>query len=204
MYFSSPSRFNDPFDCRTHLTTGEGPEEDKKANDALREVVNAIGVCCFSARNDDIVSWAHYGGGHSGVCLLFTLQVEEKVDLNATKRTTIRMPKTNGISNISYAIEMPNTKISVNPKENNEVANNVLFTKAISWESEKEWRWIKNAHGHLRVDPRLLTRIYVGCNMKDEDIELIDGWVRERDHGVELFRAVKKEKEYGLDFERIS
>jgi len=31
-------------------------------------------VCCFTEKEDDILMWSHYGGNHSGICLMYNLE----------------------------------------------------------------------------------------------------------------------------------
>ena len=113
LYFSTPSAFNDPFDCALELVMKDLDDDDLDRayahlrsradldpqleaelttdgvpNERAREVFarsltadvlmprieetrSQVGVACFSAKNDDLLMWAHYADGHRGFCLEF-------------------------------------------------------------------------------------------------------------------------------------
>src|SRR6185369_16820521 len=105
LFFSHPSSFNDPFDCRSLITT-EAPAEDvrkfwrssnaygaqadhaarearveemvreagtptgdERALESARQVIAGVGIACVCEREDSILMWSYYAGGHRGLCL---------------------------------------------------------------------------------------------------------------------------------------
>ena len=108
LYFSSPQKFNDPFDCKLFLTwEGEPEEVDKwiikfmkeKATPLLKyfkkidydpviisqfkepidqELQNTL-ILSLSEVNDSILMWSHYAEDHKGLCLGFRTCIENSV-----------------------------------------------------------------------------------------------------------------------------
>lgn len=52
---------------RKQIQTGLGAAVENQK----RITLNENGVCCFSARNNEILMWSHYADSHKGFCLGF-------------------------------------------------------------------------------------------------------------------------------------
>ena len=91
IWFSKPTDFNDPFDCKINgvpPSTQDLEElEDsymytrifkitpetlsKIMYSELQGKIDGYGVSCFSKSNDNILMWSHYSEKHTGICLEF-------------------------------------------------------------------------------------------------------------------------------------
>ncbi len=66
------SRFNQLNDIYDHIGIFVTSPEDMEARDNLRsEVLRYEGLICMSKTYDEPLLWGHYGGNHSGMCLIF-------------------------------------------------------------------------------------------------------------------------------------
>jgi len=81
----------------------------------------------------------------------------------------------------------------------------VLLTKAKLWWYEKEWRIIEHNHGAglYNFPPESVTGVIIGCQMLDENKDKIINWVKNMDPKPILYRAEVKEREFGLDIEKL-
>jgi hypothetical protein len=87
----------------------------------------------------------------------------------------------------------------------------LVGTKSRVWEHEKEWRVVTKRRLYERVGfedcpfyPEEISRIFLGCNISDEDkaatLSLLSGSLAR----VEAYQAVQHPKKFALTFERIS
>jgi hypothetical protein len=124
------NQFNDPFEFTVALPRiGKGwPEKDVDRHLCyLREHFDPrIGVVCFSERIGDPASWGHYADKHRGIALGFDFPQDE----NLTK--------------VSYAEVRPKFQIDrldeMTEAAQLAMAKKIVFTKALCWRYEREWR----------------------------------------------------------------
>jgi len=92
----------------------------------LRKIVDSIRFTSFTAKSTDVLFWAHYAGGFSGVTFEFNLN-ENKHD--------IREIKYDGKPSLSL-----DTMQKVIDKEVTAMGTDILVSKSESWVNEKEYR----------------------------------------------------------------
>ena len=123
-----------------------------------------IGVCCCSFRSDSPLMWAHYSGGHSGVCLV----------LNAASFVT-----NYSLIEVQYRAEVPKWSVikkrfsyGESLKYNRDFDQVVLGTKYSDWAYEEEYRLISPTRGKNILDPECVAGVILGARMaqsrKDE------------------------------------
>lgn len=123
-----------------------------------------IGVCCCSFRSDSPLMWAHYSGGHSGVCMV----------LNADSFVT-----NYSLIEVQYRTELPKWNLvkkrfsyGESLRYNREFDQVVLGTKYIDWAYEEEYRLISPTRGKNILDPKCVAGVILGARMaqsrKDE------------------------------------
>lgn len=187
LYFSDPTKFNDPFDCLIRLNF-EGTQEqwieyfcrDKGCTiEKAKEIVdsfpkNADGlvsphknlvnvkvprVGCFCEINNDILMWSHYADYHRGICLCFEATPEHTMPLYE--------PNTGQKEAISGKFERviydPNNELCVlnafdNEHENYRKAEEQLYKKFEIWDREHEYRIVLTIHSEDG-----LMEYYKGC-----------------------------------------
>jgi hypothetical protein len=209
IYFPSPKKFNDPYDCRlptmsfeasdkewlNHYTQHKGLAEAQKKireghhkdpihqNEFLNQFQNKIfnlGVLCLSEVPDNILMWSHYAEGHKGLCLQF-----ENTDIRAQK--------------VEYTESYPEINYLLTPEDNQRIFT--LFTKSNHWHYEKEWRIIEYQHGSgiCTFPKEKITGVIFGSEMPPEIKKLIRQWVGDREPHIDVYEAKKKYRKYGLD-----
>ena len=236
LYFASPSKFNDPFDCKTLFTCeGSGVAEFRKffegklkkdfptlSDKAIKQRVTALiregfykdtkwrqyhirkfqqgleaeseklGMLCLSQKRDDILMWSHYTDGHTGFCLEF--------DREGFKSWNFCNP-------IQYRKAYPTCKNFIRKIESEALHHIFLLRKSEHWKYEKEWRVIINcenpASRTLKFPDELLTGVILGCQMPKAYERVILRWCSKRKNRPRLYRAIKKENEYGLRIREI-
>lgn len=127
---------------------------------AVESGLNAVGgVSCFSAINDNLLMWGHYGRGHRGFCLEF----DTSADPAFLKSHKVR-----------YSNAIPQLGVETFLDGDFSQLMGLLLTKAKCWEYEQEWRVLHNqsslAYGHER---ECLTGIYFGAKMPNEQKQMI-------------------------------
>ena len=153
----SIAELNDPSDCAPIIT--DLPERyDDFPDLAIRhifgQVSESLGILCFTEAIDDPVLWSHYGDSHKGVALGFNF------------------PDSEDVKPLHYSEDKP--KISLWDIDTSIgtalISSDVLFTKATSWEYEKESRKVlrledcqpKSGHYFYEFPKLYLKEVIVG------------------------------------------
>ena len=151
-----------------------------------------LGMLCLSEKRHDILMWSHYADGHTGFCLEF--------DREGFKSWNFCEP-------IQYRKAYPTCKQFIDKIESKALHQIFLLRKSEHWKYEKEWRVIVNcenpANRTLKFLDELLTGIILGCQMPKAYEDVILRWYGKRKNLPRLYRAIKKENEYGLRIQEI-
>lgn len=196
IWLSSPRYFNDPLDCVVNLDyykIGEETsrdvlsnlfnasqveiimksnlakqivfEEAEKLYSGLRaehsKITNVIYAACFSEYEnlESLTMWAHYANNHTGFCAEYDFEsVNRSVEL--------------GCVPVFYTDEYSYKVTTDSVNESVENLLKLVFTKALEWQSEKEWRIVEtnynlNCKGY-NINFPLPKRIYIGCRASDK------------------------------------
>lgn len=213
LYFSSPSEFNDPFDCKlppsvvskemlaatlAQRNSLEYKPEDVKGavmanedlenrfKEAVDNVMNRHGVCCFSRKNADILMWSHYGDCHQGICLEF--DVTQNPDF-----FVIPM-------NIRYQDVYPKINVS-DLKGIDSYTKALLCTKYSAWAYEEEVRVYKDNHQTYSFNPAALKSVCFGCKAAEGLIEEVKQVISDNQAlgHVRFYKAVMDHDAYKLN-----
>lgn len=218
LWFSSPDRFNDPFDCAVHptisnidkfaeflahrQTAGYDPqivESATKADSAITQfafraistVANRQGICCLSKTKDNILMWSHYADKHKGLC--FEFDVGEDPDFFCYPL------------NVDYQTVYPAIDLSMD-NFNSEVIK-IFKTKFSDWGYEEEVRICKHDGNNkcFAFRPSALQAIYLGCHISEDAKEKVFEAVssnKSLEH-VKFFQGKENESEFKIDFQHI-
>ncbi|WP_018341964.1 DUF2971 domain-containing protein [Cytophaga aurantiaca] len=198
LYFVSAKEFNDPFDINIKLDyaalsidefeqycinllktddlttdelrkqlrnhpdfyTPEGLELQAKLQ--IEELRKTLGIYCLSAIWDSIPMWGYYGDSHKGYCIgLKTDNIYEKCST---------------LSEVSYQNEYPVLIPRVDLNNFDNFARQFSY-KSISWEHEKEYRFIKLhfVNQIIKYNSKDVAEIILGFCMKPEyKVEILD------------------------------
>jgi hypothetical protein len=220
LYFSSPDSFNDPFDSAIKCV-GEGSRADwkrffrehsvrykpeLKRAEHLRHEKNFLrnreefvkrfesdimakrrqfGVFCMTHKNDNILMWAHYAGNHKGFCIEF--QTGSSFFARAQE--------------VRYENERPQANLLGPWEALTEHATRALLTKAKDWHYEDEWRIIDldSGPGIQKCPPESISGVILGSRISSSDRQRIKEWCRNREPAPMLYKAIMKDREFGLD-----
>jgi len=239
-FFSSASRFNDPFDCRIPIRydlmtdeeirqkclqqaqmdrPGASEEElnriarevEKRSHfrdpDAIIDVqkkwqnvvFSEFGVFSLSEDYVNILMWSHYADCHEGFCVGFDRQSLE-LEMGRLKD---RGMKTHGFP-VIYEEEYPT--ILPDNTDNLDEMKRMLLTKSKLWEYEKEWRvlLLSKTNQAVTLDDGVFAEVVLGCSMAEQDKKEIIEVVRNKNRPIRVYQAKRKEREFGLDLERLS
>lgn len=195
VFLSSPSHFNDPFDCSLDLvdfSSRSNKNFNKKAIDTFTQRVKDIGVCCFSRINDSILMWAHYGNSHRGFCLEFSADNENSAGIHPL--------------DVCYTEKL--IKLNFHNDADDAIAN-MIFTKSLDWQYEEELRCIGD--GLISQDERKkyynaskLKAIYLGVKCEESTIEKVRDIINRKYPFAKIHQAVKKPDSFSILFEITS
>ena len=161
VWYSSPTKFNDEFDCEitidekamvedalklvpTDIHIRPGSQmwnmindtmhcELHKFRDVFANLRTTTGVSCFSESNDSLLMWAHYANNHRGICVEYDL-MEINRQLGFTPVPIIYSDERVCFQHFNIeTIENDSIKLLLES----------LTTKSIDWSYEREWRIIR-------------------------------------------------------------
>jgi hypothetical protein len=213
LYFSSRTKFNDPFDCfipsfvdvpkadmlrflANRFLRNKVAKNKSEAHDLARMIdlgrlqtdlqndVNKIGILCLTEDPTNMLMWGHYADCHSGLCLQFA----------ASEMDTFFGPA----QPIVYSRDRPRFDPNGTEADN---AGTALLTKSIDWVYELEWRVINYATGSRSyVFPSgNLVGIILGYQMPLEERQQVLEMVANGGFSaVAVYEALPDEHEYKM------
>lgn len=223
LFFQAPRKFNDPFDCRLKLQFNGTKQQwrqflsqlikrhepslnrnqrlvklremmkIRKNIDFSKKVLSTlsddIGTLCLSEIKDDLLMWSHYSNGHKGFCLEFSYSKNDPFFGKSRK--------------VIYKKNYPSVNFFDSSPE--EQLDAMIFTKARFWKYEKEWRIVDHEHGRglYRFPIKALTGVIFGENMEKKHKKNIKEWIQMNDFTSIFYQASIKDKEYGLNIEKL-
>lgn len=217
LYFSAPQNFNDPFDCKLSPIIGSQKEfaeamaerqtlnykkEDvvaslnanpnllQKFKDAVGNVMNRHGICCFSKKNADLLMWSHYADCHTGICLEFDVTKDPGF---------FTFP-----INVHYQDAYPKIDISEEDKYKEYVIT-LISTKYSEWSYEEEIRIMKDSNKAYSFEPSALISVTFGCKVEDAVIEEVKHVVEANLNlkHVKFYKAVMDDTDFKLNISQI-
>ncbi len=86
----------------------------------------------------------------------------------------------------------------------NEWITAMVFSKSEEWKYEREWRIVKiGGGGQSHEYPEgALKKVFFGCQMKEKHKIMISGWAQAISPAPELFEYIRKKREFGLKLQR--
>jgi len=208
LFFSSPSRFNDPFDCRPRysispqadlrvicstlnidLSAFEGTLErsvlEASFRNEMKRRANNRGILSLSKTWESILMWSHYSHNHTGICLGF--------DFSTSKNTFL-----NKVWSVDYSEnnELPELKLEdllePGPDRGFELIRKVLLAKHSYWYYEEEVRCIaiatdeQSMEGVQIFEPECIKEVILGAKTSEEDELVVRHWITKYTPHVKL------------------
>jgi hypothetical protein len=156
----------------------------------LQSNLQRVKLLCLTETPTNILMWSHYGQQHYGAVLRFT----RDGDNNAfSMARPVRYARGMPLFGDSEALARMITGRRLDAKA---LTDSQIYTKAIEWKYEREWRMqlgLGRDRGALHEDlpfgDELLTGVVMGCRMAEaQQIELA-ALARHLNPDIELFRA---------------
>lgn len=209
LYFGSPFKFNDPFECKTPEFTTNMDDLKAYRNRLLKsrepyivefarnlpmnlgsaaqilkmnfEKIKSTGISCFTTDNKNALMWTHYANCHEGVCLEFDIYEDHEL--------------------FSHFLPVKYSKIR---REYNYIKNpsgiyKFLSTKSYIWKYENEIRVFKETVGTYPFQKSTLKSITFGCEVSKTNREEIIETLILNKISCKLFQAEPSPKNYTIE-----
>lgn len=216
--YSTPDKFNDPFELHVEIRLPESAEEREekvmqiasnqgRKPEAVRRTMESGGfteivekslyeqgvlrvrLLSVSANYSDPAMWAYYADNHKGVCIVMTNDVMYQ---NPHEMT--------------YPDQPP---VMIYDSSMKDKMHEVLFCKSNSWLHEKEWRYIVPAEeldetdGIDKLPEDMIVGVILGLRIEKWKHNLIEHWLSTRKGHSKLWAARKAKYKYEIERELI-
>lgn len=167
----------------------------------LTNLSKGIGLLCLSETYTDILMWAHYSGGHTGLVVGLTTDCEP-----------LSIP--GKLWRVTYDAERAKFNLAWLPdsKEYKDYVHQLVATKSAHWQYEQEWRQffaLRNcsmerhddcALYFLPIPPPLIVKVILGCRCSEATEETVRrALAKPQLQHVVLERAVLHENKFELE-----
>lgn len=177
-------------------------------NNAWFKAMQKSRVFCVTEAKDNLLMWSHYAQDHTGI-------VFELENINKKNNLLSQIKKVNykdkPISYFSLEELIKWTLFQVEPDYSKVMYATHAWHKSLHWEYEQEWRVIEicdeldkhNLHLDRQFTPTQLKSITLGCKTTVENTKVIRSMAELINPSINVYKAVKKVKEFGLYFTKI-
>lgn len=196
---SSPSTFNDPYDCPIIELLNN---EDEISQLIRKAYLESIKIACFvrngklsyqerdeiegvggdeSTRQDDkaeylhSLMWAHYADSHKGICIKYIFPND----------LSVLVSQNNGELSFFHDVEYDSKKLGDYSTKNRITFEDAFFLKAEDWEYENELRFLhfdlEDTNLHKSIDiPNCVEAIYFGLKCPKQERDTIMKIMKEK------------------------
>lgn len=220
VWFSHPSKFNDPYDSSAaffdsimqpgwqkemkkvkttnfqikQLKRVFEEEEYRMHTEFVEKSRDSLRVCCFTENKDSVLMWSHYADQHKGICVEY--------DFTSLTPDDVRLKWL-------YPVIYSNIYLNISEFLKPENINPFIFMLASmhkykAWSYEKEWRMMI-ANGVMTDEAYKLmptpTAIYMGSRI-DRDVTIYLGEFCYRKN-IKLFRGYFERSKFKMSFNEI-
>ena len=184
IYIPSPSKFNDPFDCRPVFSN-----DIVKNNEIIEKQHKLFGVFSVTAKNNNVLMWAHYANEHQGFCVGFDSYKLFNLFNSGRKK-------------LNYEDKYP--VISSTDDRTLKIIK-MFYTKAKYWKYEEEYRLLKADYSNIseEIDKEIITEIILGYKMSTSDRRDILKLISLELPHVKVYEAKPKFKSFELEIKLI-
>lgn len=180
---------------------------EKRAIDPVKMLATQALISCFSKKNNSILMWSHYSNSHKGLCI----EIEEdrpdfKDVIYSKKRAQFNLID---IVKRILGADFLNTKVDLTDENYNYSILKPFFTKSNDWDYEEEVRCVLSSNNpiiegfeiydclpYLHVK---ISKIYVGINIKDDDLNEVLKLATARDIPVVYMQKHKSDFALTID-----
>jgi hypothetical protein len=223
IYFSSPSSFNDPFDCKVWPSFDGSPEQKREY--IARVARMKYGADTEVARQQIEVALADPEYFEKAYLNFLRTDIPTLGVYCLTERPDdiVMWPHYAGshsgiclgfaanyifpdctVERVNYpeSNKYPNVNFFTASKE--EQTNAVLLTKATHWGYEREWRVVDPGGPGLHdIHPEWLVGVILDCQNSQTEIAEVERIVSKREPRLQVLRGTPKLREFALSIEKI-
>ena len=171
-------------------------------HEEIRQHMKDIKLLCLTELNNNILLWSHYSEQHAGVVLELRCVPEQDSPwgMAAPVEYTKKMPVL--LDDEAFAALVSGQR----GLDHRALTRRMVFTKALDWSYEKEWRVFAGKGRTLDVYEDIpfsvqeLDAVYLGCRVPDKDARDIISIVRQKYSHARLFNARKADRTFDLVF----
>jgi len=218
LYFASPDKLNDPFDCKIDIeksltkaisqSSGSEKETLKRIIGyvEVQELINQIqkeiknyGIFSGShspALNSSLM-WSHYADSHRGVCLIYAIPTESEKFYKPNQIFGIQNVKYGSNKLTEWFMELPFNE-NIHNEAFTEMIRTLLAIKDICWQYEDEVRMIRKTFGTVPIDKSYLQHICFGLDTAKDEIKLIREIINKFDYNVGFSRIQRTDDDFGI------
>lgn len=227
VWFGSPSRFNDPFDCRTRLrfktdtdykkyiekherNIKNGISSKLQKRQALERIKNYKNPLTLGSKKEEIEVFLQDSLYHSvdsyGICcftktnndvLMWPHYCKSHTGLVLEYDVTKDFNFFYGLMQVIYSKDYPIHYY--NSESLVDLGLKALYIKGIDWKYENELRLVKDVQGKIPIKKEAITKVIFGIRTSPKDILEIKDLFMSNDYNVQFCQTTLKKDEYGLD-----
>ena len=162
-----------------------------------------FGICSLCATRSNLLLWAHYSEHHTGFCVGLSVRHLNSISLRLLPNKTLL-----DLHQVKYSDTCPSPNFfrSMIHLEDTQHIKDVIETKSTEWNYEKEWRLVFWEHvGEvLQIGHESILEVILGCRISNADRKAILSVCHKYLPHAKIFQAIRKERQFGLDFHQIS
>lgn len=195
IWLSNPNEFNDPFDCamligNENINVNDIEIKTAKVFDSIKRRVY---ISCFAEPKllKKPLMWSHYAEKHKGICLEYDFS---EIIIQGFKIYPVIYKSV--FKDLDEAFK----------KNINEFTVNAIYTKALDWRYESEWRLMEfketEDKGYKKkfIKPK---RIYIGCKNESKEVkESLVGFCKVQN--IELYQMKMEPNSFNLTYYLVS
>lgn len=162
----------------------------------MEELLDNVGVCCFTEGLQNPLFWAHYSDSYKGICIELKASGDRshpfcncmKVHY-AEKRPVILASQTGAMATV---YNEPNWSY---------ISQYGLCTKSTDWAIEKEWRfWIPHrANSYQQLPSNTVAAIFLGPSSNRDTCKLIVDLVKQGNSSAKVFTTSLSETDFKIE-----
>jgi hypothetical protein len=221
VFYSDPTSFNDPFDCRPHLIFPH--DRDKTQRFLMKSCLEKFPTMDREARRK-MVKERMMGPNLQETVIGSYVGYLKKAGVFclSEKRDDLLMWSHYSESHKGYCLEFatsPKSDFSDAMKvlysdtrpdldmieESKHELFQILHNKGKAWEYEEERRIVDfGGSGIHHFPPEVLTGVIFGAKISDEDRDSLRCWISQRDRNINIYQATIHDRQYKLNIERVN
>ena len=163
MSLSSPSTFNDPFDCHMAFPGTSRQDLATRSRDIV-DTIWRVGSLAESLCNR--LMWSHYADNHRGLCIEYDFSAFDPFSAGVIFAPVIYSPKRPQVPE-KLLNDVATDQLD---RQDYRFLTSTLFTKDSVWQYESEWRIVKGVHVgtqasslHIEFEMPPISAVYFGA-----------------------------------------